>query len=252
MSETGQHRTPNILTRWVIAAVIFMVIITTTAVALAIYGSGENRDKEVAQAGQAQQQGEKKDLAAQIKEICDGGDTAARKELLKKNPNICGQVTQIVKEGPVGPPGEPGAAGPQGPPGPQGPAGRDGITPACVLQANRCVGATGATGAIGPQGVAGKDGVNGKDGLNGKDGEDGAAGPAGPAGKDGVDGTNGTDGAPGPAGPAGPQGIQGPAGEDAFPFTFTFVVPGSVTNGPDRTYTCKVESSTAPASCVQS
>jgi hypothetical protein len=131
------------------------------------------------------------------------------------------QPAEKVVSGPQGIPGVQGNEGPMGPEGPQGPQGIQGVpgkpgtpgqTPACWLDATRCVGASGVTGksgkdgATGAAGLNGKDGVNGKDGLNGLDGKDGINGKDGVDGKDGADGKDGKDGAPGPAGMECPTG----------------------------------------------
>ena len=42
-------------------------------------------------------------------------------------------------------------------------------------------------------------------------------------------------GPPGPQGQDGARGAPGQDGADAFPFAFTFVIPGDLTT-PDRTY----------------
>jgi hypothetical protein len=129
-------------------------------------------------------------------------------------------------QGITGEMGPPGPQGPQGPPGPMGKPGTPGQPPACWLDATRCVGATGPTGKQGQQGEKGEQGLPGKDGVDGKDGTDGT---------NGINGTNGTNGVD---------------GKNAYPFTFTFVIPA---NPPiqmsDQTYKCEVVDPTTPATC---
>ena len=120
-----------------------------------------------------------------------------------------------------------GPTGARGPSGPSGPAGEDGAD-----------GASGRPGAVGPSGPAGATGT-GAPGAAGQEGAAGDTGPQGPAGD------RGPSGEPGPAGLAGADGAPGPAGADgasAFPFSFTFTVPGALP-GTATTYavTCVVD-----------
>lgn len=113
-----------------------------------------------------------------------------------------------------GPAGEPGATGAQGPVGPQG------------IQ-----GVQGPPGPVGPHGLRGEPGPAGATGAQGPQGE---AGPQGPAGVDGQPGQDGAD------------GQDGTDGADAFPFQFTFTIPGKNPGQDDTTYTvtCRVDGCT--------
>lgn len=113
-----------------------------------------------------------------------------------------------------GEPGEPGEPGAQGPIGPQG--------------------VQGLQGPVGPRGLRGDPGMVGPAGPVGPQGPQGEAGPQGPAGADGQPGQDGTD------------GQDGTNGADAFPFQFTFTVPGKNPAEPDVTYTvtCRVDGCT--------
>lgn len=215
------------------AFLVLMVIVAISTIRLAFYGDQQKNEKQVAQAGQAAQQEDKKDLATQIDEACKAGGAVA-KSLTQRG--LCGKATEIIREGPVGPTGPqgiqgvrgpqgpPGAQGPQGPPGPQGKPGTNGITPACWFDASKCVGPNGAAG---------------KDGSNGADGTDGSQGPPGPQGEQGDPGPQG------PVGPAGQDGAKGDKGDPGYPFTFVFSVPGALPSDPATTYSCTVAGPTA-------
>ena len=125
-----------------------------------------------------------------------------------------------------GPPGARGDQGEQGPPGPQGPPGSSGEDGQPGPPGPR-----GTTGPAGPTGQGGPPGPAGSDGSPGKPGDQGPAGPAGPQGPQGE------------RGPAGADGTDGSDGEDAFPFTFSFEVPGTLPTQ-TRTVTCTVRSAT--------
>lgn len=125
--------------------------------------------------------------------------------------NLCGGAEEIVKEPVVGPAGP---RGPQGPTGPQGPI-----------------------GPRGPQGTAGADGATGTAGS------DGAVGPSGQKGDKSDKGDRGEKGDPGPKGD---PGAKGDPGVSAYPFSFTFTVPGSV-GSPETTY---IVTCSAPGSCA--
>jgi hypothetical protein len=118
-------------------------------------------------------------------------------------------------QGPQGEPGYPGEVGAQGPEGPAGPPGEDGSQ-----------GPPGPAGTPGPKGQAGSDGASGSDGSPGPQGNQGPPGPQGEQG---------------PRGEQGPAGQSGSDGANAFPFTFSFEVPGVVGS---RTVTCTVRSTT--------
>src|ERR1700754_2974653 len=187
------------------AFIVFLAIIAIGTIRMAFYSDQQKNEKQVAQAGQAAEQGEKKDLATQIDEACKAGGTAA-KSLRQRG--LCGKATEIIKEpvaGPTGPTGAQGIrgpigptgpVGPAGPVGPQGPIGKTGPPPGCSLLSTACVGATGSTGPQGPQGQTGDTGPMGPAGPTGPEGPQGPAGATGNDGTNGVDGTDGTDGAP--------------------------------------------------------
>lgn len=136
-------------------------------------------------------------------------------------------------EAPVDPEKVKGNAGPRGATGLSGPRGKPGPP-----------GKSGAPGKDGSQGRPGASvtGPPGSPGSPGADGDDGPPGAAGPPGKDGKDGAPGKDGAQGPAGPQGPPGVTGETGASAFPFSFTFTVPGAIP-GTSTTYSvaCSVD-----------
>lgn len=154
--------------------------------------------------GQKQQQvNAGKNLAIQLQQACDEHDITS-----VQIRRLCDKAEEVQKVTEQGPQGPPGIGGIQGPPGPQGPV-----------------------GPPGPQGLMGLLGAQGVQGQTGQAGQQGSTGPQGPPGAVGE---------PGPAGPEGPQGDTGPRGEkgdSAFPFTFTFTVPGTPGLGNDRTYT---------------
>lgn len=223
MSEARPLRTT---TKIMIGAfLVLMVIVAVSTIRLAFYGDQQKTEKQVAQAGQAAEQADKKDLASEVDAACKAGGAVA-KNLTQRG--LCGKATEIIREGPVGPTGPQGVqgirgpqgpagpAGPQGPPGPQGKPGTNGVTPACWFDASKCVG---------PNGAAGKDGSDGADGIDGAQGPPGPEGPAGPQGPAGTDGADGKDGA---------------KGDPGYPFTFAFVVPGALPNDPGTTYSCTV------------
>lgn len=96
--------------------------------------------------------------------------------------------TPVVEPAQPGAAGATGATGAAGPMGPQGPAGRDGVTPPCMSEPDRCRGPVGDTGQPGTQGPAGARGDTGT---------------AGPAGEQGPAGAKGDTGQPGPTCPDG-------------------------------------------------
>lgn len=180
-------------------------------VGVAGFTYGYNEQKSQADAGH--------NLAIAIDRLCSDPTSIKTPE----GQRVCAQAADVAK----GDTGKAGNDGPQGPPGPQG------------IQ-----GVTGAQGPEGPQGVPGN---------VGKAGEPGKEGPSGAPGQDGVAGKNGTDGNDGKAGPPGPQGDPGKDGTDgadgtpAYPFTFTFVVPGVVG---DTTYTVTCPAAGSPCDVV--
>lgn len=89
------------------AALTFLLVLAMAAVYLAVWGQGNKEEantersaKETAQSGQAQEQGEKKDLATQVAEACKaGGDVA--KNLTQRG--LCGKAKEIIQEPKVTP-----------------------------------------------------------------------------------------------------------------------------------------------------
>lgn len=167
-------------------------------------------------------------LAEQVAIACRTGalSTTEQKTLCNNAENaIDGGV--IVKQGPAGPPGPPGADGVDGTDGTDGKDGAAGRP-----------GKNGVNGDDGKNGLNGQDGSDGANGLPGKEGPQGPAGPEGPQGKDGAPGKDGVDGQP------------GADGQDAFPFTFTFTIPGV---GPlaGTTYVCTVTDPAATTTCQE-
>lgn len=189
--------------------IVLLLVVAVGTIRLAFYGDQQKTEKQTAQVGQANEQAEKKDLAAEVDRIC-ATKTPEAETLRKKGK--CAQAREIIAEptaGPTGPQGAQGIRGPAGPAGPEGPAGaqgpmgpqgKQGPPPGCALLSTACIGATGNQG---PQGPQGETGPQGKEGPAGKDGVDGTNG------KDGVDGTNGKDGADGKQGEPGPTCPEG-------------------------------------------
>lgn len=143
-----------------------------------------------------------KNLAIQIQQACKepGVNTADIQQLCEN----AKQVEEITKAGPQCPPGLSGGSGPQGP------SGEDGED-----------GPPGPAGDKGDQGDAGGAGEAGQSGSNCEPGATGPQGERGPQGEQGAQGE---------------RGEEGPAGQPAYPFTFTFTIPGDLTS-PDRTFT---------------
>lgn len=89
------------------AALAFLLIIASAAIYLAVWGQSNQEEanversaKETAQTGQAEEQGEKKDLATQVAEACRaGGDVA--KNLTQRG--LCGKAKEIIQEPKVTP-----------------------------------------------------------------------------------------------------------------------------------------------------
>ena len=79
---------------WMIVAACLLVAVGVV-VALALYGSGQETDKETAQAGQAAEQADKKDLATQVAEACAAGGPVGQ-DLTKRG--LCGKAKEIIQE----------------------------------------------------------------------------------------------------------------------------------------------------------
>lgn len=105
--------------------------------------------------------------------------------------------------------------------------------------------AAGLPGRDGRDGIDGRSGQDGRDGFNGIDGQDGEPGQPG---ADGQPGTPGKDGVDGKDGAPGKDGVDGKDGQSAYPFSFTFEVPGPG-GSPGTTYTVAC---TAPGNCTTS
>jgi hypothetical protein len=161
-------------------------------------------------------------LAQQIAHACNSGvfgpgmQVEDEKKLCSKaKKEAADNSLSLGIQGPQGPRGEQGPPGPQGYPGLQGPTGLQGIM-----------------------------GVHGKNGQPGLDGDVGPTGPTGPAGP------QGEKGATGDKGDTGAQGDTGPQGTSAFPFTFTFTIPGHGLS-PGDTFTCTVTAPDTPVTCQE-
>ncbi|MGV8973205.1 MAG: hypothetical protein ACOH10_12860 [Rhodoglobus sp.] len=234
--------------KWRIVAVVLAFLLAGAVTWSLVTSTSSAKDRALSEASQ------KFTLAQQVAAAC------AVKEQADDLGGLCASATQIVKEGPAG---SPGLQGPPGHPGPQGPLGPKGEVGALGFQGIQgAQGVQGLNGLAGPQGIFGEPGQNGSTGPEGPAGPVGANGPtgaigpagteAGPTGPEGPTGTTGMMGATGPAGPEGPAGLAGPigpigatgpAGPSAFPFTFTFSIPG------DKTVTCTIVDPTATATC---
>lgn len=84
------------VTKFMFAAfIIFLAIIAVGTIRLAFYGDQQKAEKQTAQAGQAAEQADKKDLAAEVKEACDKGGVTAQ-TLTKQG--LCGKAKQIIQE----------------------------------------------------------------------------------------------------------------------------------------------------------
>lgn len=164
--------------------------------------------KDQAEQERAGAQGQAKDFAQQLAELCQRDPATARKNGLS-----CAEASSVATKpvelitGPAGPSGPMGPSGPRGPSGPPGASGKPGGTPA--------------------PGSPGKSGGPGKSGQPGADST--IPGPPGPSGPPGADST-----VPGPPGPSGPPGadstVPGPRGPGVitancvgpYPATFWF------------------------------
>lgn len=120
-------------------------------------------------------------LTAQSDKNASDGQ-ALRDQVVRLGGTPVVEPAQPGATGATGPAGATGAAGPQGP---QGVAGRDGITPPCMAEPDRCRGAVGPTGPAGQAGQPGADGAKGDTGPQGTKGDTGADGPKGDTGASG-------------------------------------------------------------------
>lgn len=73
--------------------VLLLMIVAAGIVRMAFYSEGQKEQKEVAQAGQAAEQADKKDLAAEVKKVCDAGGEPA-----KKLGTLCTKAKEIIQE----------------------------------------------------------------------------------------------------------------------------------------------------------
>lgn len=160
-------------------------------------------------------------LAQQITHACNSGDFGPglsdddeTKLCNKAKKEAAGSNVSLGIQGP---------RGEQGPPGPQG------------LQGN-----PGLQGPTGLQGIMGRRGQPGQPGI----------GTEGPPGSPGDKGDIGDKGDKGDKGDVGDKGDTGPAGAPAFPFTFSFTVPGNGLS-PGTTYSCTVTTPDTPVTCQE-
>lgn len=82
-------------TTWTLALVTLALlsIVAAGTIRLAFYSDEQKQQKEVAQAGQAAEQADKKDLAAEVKKVCDAGGEPA-----KKLGSLCSKAKEIIQE----------------------------------------------------------------------------------------------------------------------------------------------------------
>lgn len=213
----GKGPTPGLPNMWrlVFAGLLALILVAVALVGLGLYADQKSGDAERADQTLSE-------FAQSVAAVCTKSPVEARKLGIE-----CGKAKEI-DERPAGAKGDPGAKGDQGDRGPKGdtgatgargPTGATGPTPPCLLQANRCVGASGvpgATGARGPIGLTGPTGATGATGAAGspgKAGQDGAPGAKGDTGAKGDDGAKGDKGDTGGQGEKGDQGIPGLACE---------------------------------------
>lgn len=225
---------PSSGTRWKAAFVMIMAAVAVWMVWASVQLIERRQGEDDAQRELVQS-------AEQIKAAC-GVDPAEVRRLL--GVDACVKATEITErppaekgepgpagaQGPAGVQGEPGPrgpagiAGPQGPRGPQGPAGVDGSSPACLLTANACTGATGPQGPRGATGEQGAQGERGATGATGEKGDQGETGAKGDTGERGAKGDAGTDG----------RGIASVTCDSQTPITFQW----TWTDGTVGTATC--------------
>lgn len=73
--------------------IVLLLVVAIGTVRLAFYGDQQKTEKQNAQAGQAAEQADKKDLAAEVKEACDKGGEPA-----KRLGTLCAKAKQIIQE----------------------------------------------------------------------------------------------------------------------------------------------------------
>lgn len=202
------------------------LILVAAAIALFLFGrsSAEQAEQQSDRADEATDRAsEGETLAVEVAQanVCEDRKKAARVGMT----SLCEAAASLAQDAKTDP-----LPGPSGAPGTPG---KDSTVP-------------GPPGASGSPGAPGADStVPGPPGATGPPGKDSTIpGPPGPSGPPGADSTV--------AGPPGPMGSTGPAGEDAFPFTFTFAY--ETRSG--RIYDCVVsftengEQSPMPAPCT--
>jgi hypothetical protein len=192
-------------------------------------------------------------INSMVTSACESGQ-------LPKTDRLCTTAKEVEKVVTEGPPGPIGPIGPAGP----------GPTQAQVNQAvatwcsgGRCVGkptasqvlAAVATICPGNQ-CDGKPGQPGDDGSPGVPGEDGSPGANGQNGTNGTDGTDGQNATPEQIATAVAEycandNCKGEKGENAYPFTFRFVVPARNPVESDRTYSCPVNDPSTTTVCTE-
>lgn len=109
---------------------------------------------------------------------------------------------------------------------------------------NLVTGPAGPQGPIGPQGISGEQGPKGDKGSKGSKGEKGDKGSVGPQGQIGPQGPRGEPGEPGS------KGDTGATGTSAYPFAFSFTIPGNGLS-PGKTYICSFSVPNKPVVCQE-
>ena len=294
MTEPEHVRAPRPkVTRILIAVTGILILVAAVGVPvyLANYGTDQQGQKEAAQAGQAAEHAEKKDLATQVAEACAAGGVVG-KNLTQRG--LCGKAKEIIQE-PIQ--GKQGETGKQGPPPSDAQVQRavdaycangrcNGKSPTPQQVASAVAAYCNARGqCTPPKPKDGKDGENAtsaqvaaavasycaNDACDGKDGTDGSNGTNGKDGRgvtistEAVTGgtkvtvsyTDGTDPVSftvldGKDGaPSQVPGPEGPAGKNAYPFDFTFIIPANPPLTTAHTYNCHIENPSTPATCTE-
>jgi len=204
----------NPRTRWLIWILSFIALTSCISALTAAWYIWDKKQTQV-NAG--------RNLAIQVQTACKQGYLAGQLCTTAKD------VEKVAKDGPQGPPGAAGGSGPQGPAGPKGDTGTNGAP-----------GLPGVNGAKGDPGSVGPQGLKGIVGDTGSEGDQGIQGIPGPTGPKGDTGETGDQGAKGDIGDTGPKGDTG---DSAFPFTFEFTIPATLTS-PAITYSVTCTSST--------